>query len=484
MKSEDKNEVLEVQLYNSLSKKKERLKTIEDCVVKMYSCGPTVYNNLHIGNLATFIRDDLLKRVLLASGYKVNHVMNITDVEDKIIRDSNLPEFTVPGDPMQSLLNLTSKFDAVFRDDIEKIGNDVSSVKFIKATESIEGMLSLIQNLLDNGLAYKAEDGIYFSIQKYIETGNEYGILQKVDLDSGRERISNDEYEKDSAADFVLWKAKVEGEPFWDAELKDSDGVKFNIPGRPGWHIECSAMSNQLLGMPLDIHTGGIDLKFPHHENEIAQSCGALKLKTLANVFYHMSHILVDGRKMSKSLNNFYTLRDVEQRGFEPAAFRMLVLSGHPRSEINFTWEILEAAQNRLKNWQATADLRWQVVASKETQIKEVEMAKEAILAKLVDDLNTPLALSVIEESLGMFESGFPEFGKDDMDKLLTYIKDLIGIDLFGDDISEKQKELLDLRQKSRNEKNFEESDRIRDELKTQGIEVRDDARGQIWSRV
>mgnify|MGYP001003579501 FL=1 len=161
MKSEDKNEILEVQLYNSLSKKKERLKTIEDCVVKMYSCGPTVYNNLHIGNLATFIRDDLLKRVLVASGYKVNHVMNITDVEDKIIRDSNLPEFAVPDDPMQSLLNLTSKFDAVFRDDIEKIGNDVSSVKFIKATESIEGMLSLIQNLLDNGLAYKAEDGIY-----------------------------------------------------------------------------------------------------------------------------------------------------------------------------------------------------------------------------------------------------------------------------------------------------------------------------------
>ena len=273
------------------------------------------------------------------------------------------------------------------------------------------------------------------------------------------------------------------GEPFWDAELKDSHGFKFNMPGRPGWHIECSAMSNQLLGTPFDIHTGGIDLKFPHHENEIAQSCGALKLKTLANVFYHMSHILVDGRKMSKSLNNFYTLRDVEQRGFEPAAFRMLVLSGHPRSEINFTWEILEAAQNRLKNWQATADLRWQVVASKETQIKEVEMAKEAILAKLVDDLNTPLALGVIEESLGMFESGFPEFGKDEMDKLLTYIKDLIGIDLFGDDISEKQKEILDLRQKSRNEKNFEESDRIRDELKTQGIEVRDDARGQIWSR-
>lgn len=186
---------------------------------------------------------------------------------------------------------------------------------------------------------------------------------------------------------------------------------------------------------------------------------------------------------MSKSLNNFYTLRDVEQRGFEPAAFRMLVLSGHPRSEINFTWEILEAAQNRLKNWQATADLRWQV-ASKEYQIKEVEMAKGVILAKLVDDLSTPLALGAIEESLGMFESGFPGFGKDEMDKFLAYIKDLIGIDLFGDDISEKQKELLNLRQKSRNEKNFEESDRIRDELKTQGIEVRDDARGQIWSRV
>ncbi len=474
-----------LKFYNSLTRKVEEVEPIDGGMIRVYSCGPTVYNNLHIGNLATQIREDLLKRVLKAAGYKVQHAMNITDVEDKIIRDSKLPEFYVERDPMQSLLNLTKKYDAVFREDASKIGNDLASIQFIKATETIEEMLSLIQNLLGNGIAYRAEDGIYFSIKKYLDSGYKYGLLQKLNLRLNQERIKNDEYSKDDAADFALWKAKQEGEPFWaeDFEFVDSEGIKFSMPGRPGWHIECSAMSQKLLGVPFDIHTGGIDLKFPHHENEIAQSCGALKLNEFAKTFVHMNHIMVDGKKMSKSLNNFYTLRDIEEKGFSAQAFRLLVLSGHYQNETNFSWEILEAAQNRLKNWQAVADLRWQVEAQ-EAKIKEVDMARDVILSSLTDDLNTPIALKHAEDSLNMFAENLPNFGKEDLDKLLGFVKEMLGVDLLKADISDEQKELLSLRQKARDEKDFARSDELREELKLSGLDVRDTGGGQIWSRV
>lgn len=476
-------EMIKFRLFNSLSRKVEVVEPLDGKTVRMYSCGPTVYDNAHIGNLATFIRDDLLKRALKAAGYKVEHVMNITDVEDKIIRDSKKPEFVVEGNPMESLLNLTKKYTKIFKSDIAKVGNDLDSIQFIKATETIDEMLSLIQSLLESGIAYRADDGIYFSIKKYLESGHKYGLLQKLNLSSNQERIKNDEYSKDDAADFALWKAKLEGEPYWEAEFVDSEGVKFKMAGRPGWHIECSAMSQKLLGVPFDIHTGGIDLKFPHHENEIAQSCGGLKLKSFAKTFVHMNHIMVDGKKMSKSLGNFYTLRDIEERGFSPQAFRLLVLSGHYRNESNFSWEILEAAQNRLKNWQVVADLRWQIKL-KEATVPEVEMAREQILTKLADDLDTPNAIKVAEESLDMFGVNYPNFGKKDLDKLLGYIRDLLGIDLAREDISDEQKELLSLRQKAREEKDFARSDELREELKLSGLEVRDSESGQVWSRV
>jgi len=289
------SEIKKVELYNSLKKKKEVFESIDEGVVRMYSCGPTVYDSPHIGNLSTFIRDDLLKRTLKAAGYKVKHVMNITDVDDKTIRDSKNKEYLVEGDEMQSLLNLVDRFSKVFQEDISKVGNDVYSVEFIRATDAIPEMVKLTNELLKNGIAYKSDDGIYFSISKYLESGKEYGVLQKLNLSQNRSRIDNDEYEKDSAADFALWKAKSEGEPSWDANFVDIDGNRFGMAGRPGWHIECSAMSQKLLGVPFDIHTGGIDLKFPHHENEIAQSCGALGTDSFANTFVHMSHILVDG---------------------------------------------------------------------------------------------------------------------------------------------------------------------------------------------
>jgi cysteinyl-tRNA synthetase len=483
------SKINKVELYNSLTKKKEEFKSIDDGTVRMYSCGPTVYDSPHIGNLSTFIRDDLLKRTLRAAGYKVKHVMNITDVDDKTIRDSKNEEYFVEGDEMQSLLNLTDKFSKVFREDIEKVGNDVDSVEFIRATETVKEMVELTNDLLRNGIAYRTEDGMYFSISRYLATGKEYGLLQKLNLSQSRSRIDNDEYEKDSAADFALWKARGEGEPVWGAEFEDSSG-KFSMAGRPGWHIECSAMSQKLLGVPFDIHTGGIDLKFPHHENEIAQSCGALGTEEFAKTFVHMSHILVDGRKMAKSAKNFYTLRDIEERGFDPMAFRVLVLSGHYRSEINFSWEILEAAQNRLKNWRAIADLTWQGEGMPEDSSIRAGLIETFIYNMeeyLFDDLYTPKLLALIDSTLNDAINVSPSLGfkyKQGLTTIIMYIENYLGVRIMRGDISAENKELLQKRQKARDEKDFAESDRIRDELRMQGIEVRDDKNGQIWSRV
>ncbi len=474
--------IKKIELYNSLTKKKETFKAIDDGIVRMYSCGPTVYESPHIGNLSTFIRDDLLKRMLRSSGYKVKHVMNITDVDDKTIRDSKNEEYLVEGDEMQSLLNLVDKFGKVFQDDISKIGNDVTSVEFIRATQTIPEMIELTNELLKKGIAYKSDDGIYFSISKYINSGREYGLLQKLDLSQSRSRIDNDEYEKDSAADFALWKAKGEGEPAWEAYFVDTDGKEFSMAGRPGWHIECSAMSQKLLGVPFDIHTGGIDLKFPHHENEIAQSCGASSKNTFANYFVHMSHILVEGRKMAKSANNFYTLRDIEEKGFDPMAFRLLVLSGHYRSEINFSWEILEAAQNRLNNWQAIADLRWQRTQGVGPEPMNGAEFGDKLLEILSDDLDTPKSLAFIDESLDMIAK--TNFCEPCLEVMVDSIGQLLGVKLVIEDISNQQKDLLKQRQEARDKKDFAESDRLRDELKEQGLEVRDTDSGQIWSRV
>jgi cysteinyl-tRNA synthetase len=476
-----------IELYNSLTKKREWLRPIHDNEVRIYSCGPTVYNNLHIGNLMAFVISDVLVRTLKAAGYKVKYVMNITDIDDKTIRDSKLAEFKDETDPMVSLKNLTAKYEGVFMDDMKMIGNDLDSITFIWATDTIGEMIKLTQDLIDKDLAYVANDGVYFSISEYVKEGHKYGILQHIDLNQTRSRIDNDEYEKDSASDFALWKLRQDGEPYWNAEfiVPGEAGVK-SIPGRPGWHIECSVMSEKLLDLPFDIHTGGIDLKFPHHENEIAQSCGARGIDKMSNFFIHNNHLLVDGKKMSKSLNNFYTLRDLEERGVDFQAFRLLLLSAKYSSEINFTWEILEAAQNRLRNWQAMADLRWQL--PEDGYPHSAESHTQIILDALSNDLDTPAALNAFELELGYlkhdFGHGQADLRFDEFTKFLEYMKNITGIDLIKPDISEEQKKLLDQRQEARDNKDFSESDRIRDELKEQGVEVRDDASGQIWSRV
>jgi cysteinyl-tRNA synthetase len=459
-----------MKLYNSLTKKTEEFLPIKNDEVGIYSCGPTVYNNLHIGNLSAFIYADVLRRVFSINGYKVKHVMNITDVDDKTIRDSKI---NYPKDsPEVALKKLTTTYTEIFMEDLKKSGVDISKMTFISAVDTIPEMIKLIQKLLDNDIAYIADDGVYFSITKYYQTGHKYGVLQKVETQQSKARIVNDEYDKDTASDFALWKKALDGEPFWDASFSE-DNMITEMPGRPGWHIECSAMSEKTLGVPFDIHTGGIDLKFPHHENEIAQTCGS-GYEKLANYFFHNNHILVNGKKMAKSEGNFYTLRDVENKGFNSQAFRLLVLESHYHSESNFSWDILTAASNRLNNWLSCAETIWQLPESNDTTILT------AINSALSDNINTPLTLKEID-------SYFEKTTKDNLSpskKVLNYINDALGVELHTEDIAENIKNLLEKRSIARENKDWMLSDKLRDELLKSGIGVRDDASGQIWFRI
>ncbi len=459
-----------MKLYNSLTKTTEDFKPLEEGKVKMYSCGPTVYNNLHIGNLSAFIYADMLRRSLEVQGYMVKHVMNITDVDDKTIRDSmkQYPD----EDPVKSLKKFTDKYTTVFKNDLKATGNNLDHMTFISAVDSIADMVELIQAIIDNGFGYEAEDGIYFSISAYLKAGHSYGLLQKIDTSNSKSRVANDEYDKDSASDFALWKKSTDGEASWGAKFK-IEGKELTMPGRPGWHIECSAMSKKLLGVPFDIHTGGIDLKFPHHENEIAQSCAA-GAPSLCNYFVHNNHILVDGKKMSKSLGNVFTLRDIESRGFSGQDFRMLVLESLYHNESNFSWDILKAAQNRRSNWQAIIDTMHQLP---HTDSKGVI---ESITTALSNNMDIP-------KSLRLIDSYFDECEKSKFapnPEVISFIDKALGLEFYRDDISQNAKILLEKREAARTDNNWELSDDLRAELLEIGIRVKDHSTGQIWSRV
>lgn len=348
-----------LKLHNTLSKKIEVFQPLNPELVTIYSCGPTVYDHAHIGNLSAFITADTLRRVISANDYSVKHVMNFTDVDDKTIRRSR--ETYPDQDAMDALRTLTREYGELFLEDMRTIGNDTDALEFIKAADdtTIEGMRQMISQLHQNGFAYVADDGVYFSIDAYKKSGKTYGQLVEItDSNTSEQRIQNDEYDKDSAHDFALWKTKKPGEPAWGFTLGGVD-----LSGRPGWHIECSVMSKQGLGRPFDIHTGGIDLAFPHHENEIAQSTAGESDPTYARVFVHNEHVLVDGKKMSKSLGNFYTLQDLIDRHVDPAApvvplggLLLLLLRGHANilSDIRLTRARISTAHR----WQ-TAPRFW-----------------------------------------------------------------------------------------------------------------------------
>ncbi|KKS56086.1 MAG: cysteine--tRNA ligase [Candidatus Blackburnbacteria bacterium RIFCSPHIGHO2_02_FULL_39_13] len=452
-----------LQIYNSLTRKKEEFKPINSPSVGMYTCGPTVYDFMHIGNLRTFLLSDILYRTLVASGYKVKLVMNITDIEDKIIKRAKERNIT-PSE-------LTSKYTKAFKENLQKLNILPADVN-PHATEYISQMVEYIKALVEKGLAYEKDGSVYFDISKFPEYGKLSGVETR-ELKTGT-RILSDEYAKEDVQDFALWKAV------------DKDEVGMMSPwgwGRPGWHIECSVMSQEQLGETLDIHVGGIDLMFPHHENEIAQSEGKTG-KKFVNYFVHGEFLLVDGKKMSKSLGNYYTLCDIEEKGFTPASFRYLVLTAHYKDQMNFTWESLKGAQTayeRLKSLVSGVAQSDRTVLSAEKEEK-IDEYREKFWAAVNNDLNMPQALSVVWE---VAKSNIPSQDKRD---LILLFDEVLGLGL-GDvrkdtdtdedkELSGEVKKLVEEREEARKNKDFKRSDELRDKLQEMGYEVEDTPEG------
>ena len=460
-----------MKLHNTLTKQIDEFHPLDGTTAKIYSCGPTVYNHAHIGNLSAYIYADTLRRTVQLAGYQTKHVMNFTDVDDKTIRDSKVD---YPDDaPIAALQKLTAKYEMIFLDEMRQVGNDVDAIHFVKATDNIAKMQALILRLLEQRIAYLADDGIYFSISEYTKT-RKYGQLSYINpADISHERIENDEYDKGEVRDFALWKRQKPGEPAWEFKVQGKD-----YSGRPGWHIECSVMSTDNLGQPFDIHTGGVDLIFPHHENEIAQSTAGDQPVQYSRFFVHNEHLLVEGKKMSKSAHNFYTLPDINERGFSGLDFRMLILQSHYRSASNFSWDNLAAAKNRLANWRQKAELRWQI-SSNNNVSGEVSETLDRASEALQNDLDTPNALKYVDQAFGATHS------TDDINAVVNFVDKYLGLELANStpDITDEQKHLITERLDARLNKDWAKSDQLRDELAKQGISVKDSKYVSAWSR-
>lgn len=468
-----------MKLYNTLTRRVEDFQPIDDSQVRLYSCGPTVYDSAHIGNLSAYIFADTLRRALTLQGYDVTQVMNYTDVDDKTVGRSH--ERYPDLEPKEALDKLTAQYIELFLNDVKKIGVEINAITFVRATENIDAMKQLITKLFEAKIAYITDDGIYFSIQAYKNAGKTYGqLLELSEQNTSKARIDNDEYDKESVHDFALWKKQKNGEPAWDFDINGQ-----NIAGRPGWHIECSAMSEVALGIPFDIHTGGVDNIFPHHENEIAQSTALAKSDKMANYFVHCNHVLVDGKKMAKSANNFYTLQDIIDKGFDPLAFRLLVLQAHYKSEVNFTWESLQAAQNSLLNIYAAVDMKWQPDLATGS-IPDLSNNIENLFSALNDDLQTPIALRELKAVMQEYaKDGVTEQKLKEFQDLLDKLDNALGLSLSKrPDITDEQKELLHKRQIAKDKGEFASADAIRNNLLQQKIGLDDRTNGIRWYRI
>ena len=520
--------VEKIRIFNTLTRREEDFKPLKEKEVRIYGCGPTVYNFVHIGNFRSFVFYDFIRRVFEFNGYKVRFIMNITDVDDKTIRDSKKEKKTFS--------DFVNYWERIFFDQIKEL-NIKSPDFFPRATAHIEEMIIMIQRLIDKDLAYLAEDGIYFSIKKF----KDYGKLSKINIEGLEigKRVNQDEYSKENPQDFALWKfwKEEDGYVFWDIrvsfekekvdekilenlmkkgiikeKIEKEDKLELIIKGRPGWHIECSAMSTKYLGKSFDIHLGGIDLIFPHHENEIAQSEGAFGQK-FVNYWIHINHLLVEGKKMSKSLGNFYTLKDIKKKGFNPLALRLFYLMSHYRKQQNFTFESLKSAEEKLdyinETYQNYLILKENNLFKKEKKDNELNNIYKKIIKKVNEDFNTPEALSLYFELLEninnylrkrvdpLFFDEFYRLSNDlfgfiDSKKIFFFIKkeeeskedDYLKYFLYEieDKIKELSKEeriesiknLIKLRNHYRNKKEFVKADLIREKLKDLGLKIDD----------
>ncbi len=478
-----------LRLFNTLTRKVEPVVPIAPGVITLYTCGPTVYNFAHIGNLRTFLFQDLMKRTFQAAGYVVRHCMNITDVEDKIIRDS---QKELPGDTSnearhQAMKALTDRYTQAFFDDLEATGIRQDSFTYLpRATDYIPQMIHLVQKLAENDLAYVREGSVYYRIAALPS----YGCLAHLDRDGMKQgsSVDADEYERDSLSDFVLWKSTKPGEPSWESPWG---------PGRPGWHIECSAMGMDLFGERMDIHSGGVALIFPHHENEIAQSEGCLG-HTWVNMWVHGEFLMVEGEKMSKSLGNFYTLRDLMEKGIDPITFRFAIQSNHYRKLYNFSFEGLKAAENALKRIRTFRKRMEEDVPQagqgtwKESldPLKRLEEAQEAFWDAMLDDLNTPEALAAIFTLISDLNAQDDRVAltREERNAVLTFL-DLTNAIFAGwpkeaqQTLDQDVEALIDQRKAAKAAKNWAEADRVRDQLKAMGIVLEDRKDGTVGWR-
>ena len=461
-----------IKLFNTLSGKMEPFESIKPGEVKLYTCGPTVYTYAHIGNFRAYMFEDLLKRFFKFMDYKVIHVMNITDVDDKTIRDANKEGVT--------LHQFTKKYIDAFYKDIKTLKASEADY-YPRATEHIPEMVQMIKALQEKGYAYQREGSIYFDISKFPD----YGKLSKIDIRELKpgQRIDSDEYEKESVHDFALWKNKKEGEPFWETEIGQ---------GRPGWHIECSAMSSKYLGKTFDIHCGGVDNIFPHHENEIAQSESYFG-KKFVNYWLHCHHLIVDGEKMSKSKGNQFTLRDLLEKNIDPLALRFLLLSTHYRKMLNFTFKFLSQAQASLQRiWDFLYELQNHPFQEGENKdiTKLIDETRQNFIAGLSDDLNVSMALTALFEMIkkaNILISQGKVYQKD-AEKLVSALYSLDHVLVILPEVEKTElpaevRGKLELRDKARSEKNYALADKIRQELLDQGIELEDTKDGVRWKK-
>ena len=473
-------------LFNTLGRQLARFEPLEPGVARMYTCGPTVYNDVHIGNLRTFVFEDLLRRSLQYLGYRVVQAMNLTDVDDKTIVGAHKAG--------QTLDEYTAPFIESFLRDLDSLHIERAE-HFPRATRHIPEMIELIGRLIERGFAYESDGSVFYSIAR----DSDYGRLSGFDLAQVRrgERVASDEYGKDDVRDFVLWKGVKPGEPAWESPWG---------PGRPGWHVECSAMSMKYLGESFDLHCGGVDLIFPHHENEIAQSESATG-HPFVRTWVHAEHLIVDGQKMAKSQGNQYTLEDLTDRGTTLRAVRYLLLSVHYRQKLNFTFDSLEGAAGALRR---IDEMRFRLGHATENAdpdprlAEAVERLKTDYAAALADDLNIAAGLAAlfvfVKEVNVTVEEG--RLGTGDRDRILAALKDVDRVlDVLdaaawpapgsattattadADAEAAEIESLIHQRKEARQRRDFAESDRIRDELSGRGIVLEDTPQGTRWKK-
>jgi cysteinyl-tRNA synthetase len=466
---------MSLRIHNTLSGKLEEFKPLEEGKVRFYYCGPTVWDYGHIGNFRSAVAADILRRYLKFKGYTVTHVMNITDVEDRIIAKSQEAGLSID--------DYTAKYIDALWEDFDALGCERPEI-VPRATRHIPEMVQLIEKLLETDHAYRSDGSIYYRISSFPQ----YGKLSKINfagnIAGASERIDTDKYEKEDARDFALWKEPAStSEPSWDASIGR---------GRPGWHIECSAMSMKYLGETFDLHAGGIDLVFPHHENEIAQSEGATG-KQFVRYWVHFEHLKVEGETMSKSKGNYYTFRDIAEKGYSPAAVRYFLLSVPYNKQLNFTFDALSGAE---KTVESLRDFRARLAEAKvepgrnENLTSAAQRALAEFEAGMDDDLNTSVALAAIhnltrEVNTALARKHVREENKRELLDVIARIDSVLNV--FGSDqpemLDEEVQALIDERQEARRRRDFARADELRDELADRGIVLEDTKDGVRWKR-